>query len=94
MADLEFANQAETSSGAVPHIALSPEAEAQFETITRNLRESTSTEIIRKVLADGEVVRAYWGELGGSPSKYTSDLRDEGTSWLTCVCRFGDDWKT
>jgi tyrosyl-tRNA synthetase len=49
----------------VPHITLSPEAEVQFETITRNLQESTSTEIIRKVLADGEVVRAYWGELGG-----------------------------
>lgn len=85
MADLEFANQAEASSAAVPHIALSPEAEAQFETITRNLQESTSTEIIRKVLSDGEVVRAYWGELAGSPPGYMSDLRDEGTSWLTCV---------
>ncbi|GFZ44099.1 Phosphoribosylaminoimidazole-succinocarboxamide synthase [Saitozyma sp. JCM 24511] len=63
MADLEFANQAEASSAAVPHIALSPEAEAQFETITRNLQESTSTEIIRKVLSDGEVVRAYWAHI-------------------------------
>ncbi|WWD17428.1 phosphoribosylaminoimidazolesuccinocarboxamide synthase [Kwoniella shandongensis] len=42
-------------------IALSPEAEAQYERITRNLQEVTSGEIIRKVLSEGEVVRAYWG---------------------------------
>lgn len=62
MADLEFetAAQAETAG---PSISLSAEKEAQFERITRNLQEATSTEIIRKVLADDEVVRCYWGEL-------------------------------
>ncbi|WVQ82221.1 hypothetical protein IAT38_004349 [Cryptococcus sp. DSM 104549] len=42
-------------------IALSPEAEEQYERITRNLQEATSTEIIRKVLSEGKTVKAYWG---------------------------------
>lgn len=62
MADLEFETSA-AGEVAGPSIALSPEKEAEFERITRNLQEATSTEIIRKVLADGEVVRCYWGEL-------------------------------
>lgn len=46
-----------------PKIELSAEKEAEYERITRNLAEMTSGEIIRKVLSEGEVVRAYWGEL-------------------------------
>ncbi|KAK6910279.1 phosphoribosylaminoimidazolesuccinocarboxamide synthase [Kwoniella mangroviensis CBS 8507] len=42
-------------------IALSPEKEAEYERITRSLQEYTGGDIIRKVLADGETVRAYWG---------------------------------
>jgi tyrosyl-tRNA synthetase len=42
-------------------IALSPEQEARYERITRNLQEVTSGDIIRKVLAEGETPRAYWG---------------------------------
>ncbi len=47
-----------------PSVSLSAEAEEQYERITRNLAEMTSGEIIRKVLNDGEVLRAYWGEFG------------------------------
>lgn len=42
-------------------IQLSPEAEAQYERITRNLQEVTSGDVIRKVLSEGKVVKAYWG---------------------------------
>ncbi len=59
MAEHEY-EVAHTYSG--PTISLSPEAEAQYERITRNLAEITSSEIIRKVLSDGEVLRAYWGQ--------------------------------
>lgn len=44
-------------------IPLSPEAEAKFHLITRRLQEATSTDIIRKVLSEDRVVKAYWGEL-------------------------------
>ena len=60
MSDLDFA-QAQVDA-AVPAITLTPKAEAQYERITRNLQEHTGGEIIRKVLSDGEVVKAYWGE--------------------------------
>ena len=60
MADLEFANA--QADAAAPTITLSPEAEAQYERITRRLQEYTSGEIIREVLSKGETVRAYWGE--------------------------------
>ncbi|KIR74425.1 phosphoribosylaminoimidazolesuccinocarboxamide synthase [Cryptococcus deuterogattii CA1014] len=42
-------------------IQLSPEAEAQYERITRHLQEVTSGDVIRKVLSEGKVVKAYWG---------------------------------
>ncbi|KAE8537752.1 phosphoribosylaminoimidazolesuccinocarboxamide synthase [Cryptococcus gattii VGV] len=42
-------------------IQLSPEAEAQYERITRSLQEVTSGDVIRKVLSEGKVVKAYWG---------------------------------
>ena len=58
MAELDF-EVAETYSG--PAISLSPENEARYERITQNLQEATSGEILRKVLADGEVPRGYWG---------------------------------
>ena len=55
---LEFeVDQAEAG----PTIALSPEKEEQFARITRNLQEVTSGDIIRQVLSDGIVPRAYWG---------------------------------
>ena len=44
-----------------PTIPLSPEAEAQYERITRNLAEMTSGEIMRKQLSDGGVLKGYWG---------------------------------
>lgn len=64
MSDLEFTQttEATTGSSAGAEIKLSPEKEAEYERIMRNLQESTSGDIIRKVLSDGEVVRAYWGE--------------------------------
>lgn len=68
MADLEFETSAQAEV-AGPSIALSPEKEAQYERITRDLAEATSTEIIRKVLADGEVPRCYWGELNRASSR-------------------------
>lgn len=58
MADLEFAQNAAPETVT---IALSTEQEARYERITRNLQEVTSGDIIRKVLADGETPRAYWG---------------------------------
>ncbi|EIW70785.1 phosphoribosylaminoimidazolesuccinocarboxamide synthase [Tremella mesenterica] len=58
MADLDFTKGHETSG---PIITLSPEAEAKYERIIRRLQEVTSGEIIRKVLSEGETVRAYWG---------------------------------
>lgn len=58
MADLEFAQAAAPETVT---IALSPEQEARYERITRSLQEVTSGDIIRKVLADGETPRAYWG---------------------------------
>lgn len=60
--DLEFETQADAAS-AGPSIALSPEREAEYERILRNLQEATSTDIIRKVLAEDRTVRCYWGEL-------------------------------
>nr|ODN97741.1 phosphoribosylaminoimidazolesuccinocarboxamide synthase [Cryptococcus depauperatus CBS 7855] len=42
-------------------IKLSAEAEAQYEQIIRGVQEVTSGEIIRKVLSEGRVVKAYWG---------------------------------
>ncbi|ODO08776.1 phosphoribosylaminoimidazolesuccinocarboxamide synthase [Cryptococcus wingfieldii CBS 7118] len=42
-------------------IKLSPEAESQYERITRNLQEVTSADVIRKVLSEDKVVKAYWG---------------------------------
>ncbi|KAK8864275.1 phosphoribosylaminoimidazolesuccinocarboxamide synthase [Kwoniella newhampshirensis] len=59
MADSAFAQPTTAEKGS--NIVLSPEAEAQYDRITRNLQEVTSGEIIRKVLSEGEVVRAYWG---------------------------------
>ncbi|CAK9783584.1 hypothetical protein CC85DRAFT_287776 [Cutaneotrichosporon oleaginosum] len=56
--ELEFTNQKEDKT---INIALDPEAEARFERITRGLAEVTSADIIRKVLADGETPRLYWG---------------------------------
>lgn len=59
MADeLEFAHQKEDKTVTV---ALNAEAEERFERIARNLAEVTSADIIRKVLADGETPRLYWG---------------------------------
>ena len=58
MAEHEF-EVAQAYSG--PPISLSPEAEAQYGLITRNLAEMTSSEIVRKVLSEGESVKCYWG---------------------------------
>lgn len=57
-AELEFAQVQEDKAPAIP---LSPEAEERFNRITRGLQEVTSGDIIRKVLADGETPRLYWG---------------------------------
>jgi len=64
MSDLEFVQLQSSASGSADasSISLTPEAEAQYERIMRNLQEHTGGEIIRKVLADGQVVRAYWGQ--------------------------------
>lgn len=63
MSELEFAQAVEPPAGASgPSISLSEEKEAEYSRIMRNLQEHTGGEIIRKVLADGEVVRAYWGQ--------------------------------
>ena len=56
---LEFEEDQAPYAG--PTILLSPEQEAKYQRIFRNLQEYTSAEIIRKVLSDGEVPRAYWG---------------------------------
>ena len=59
MSDLDFTQAvADTSSS----IQLSPEAEEKYARITRNLQEVTSGEVIKKVLSEGRVVKAYWGE--------------------------------
>ena len=58
---LEFEVE-QTEAG--PKIELTPEQEAQYERITRNLQEVTSAEVLRKVIAEGNVPRAYWGEFG------------------------------
>lgn len=57
MADLDFA-QANAESVTVQ---LSPEQEVRYQRITQNLQEVTGGDIIRKVLADGETPRLYWG---------------------------------
>ena len=59
MAEADF-EKAETYTG--PEIQLSADKEAQYAQIMRNLQEATSTEIVRKVLSDGETVRCYWGK--------------------------------
>lgn len=59
--ELEFAQEQQEEKST---IALSPEQEERFELITRGLQEVTSGDIIRKLLADGEVPRLYWGGLG------------------------------
>ena len=59
MAGADF-EKTEAYSG--PEIQLSTEKEAQYAQIMRNLQEATSSEIVRKVLSEGEVVRCYWGE--------------------------------
>ena len=51
--------KADTYSG--PAIPLSPEKEAQYAQLTRNLQEITSAEIVRKVLSQDETLRCYWG---------------------------------
>lgn len=56
--DLEFTQDEAAPAQA---IALAAEQEERYNRITRNLQEVTSGEIIRKVLADGESPRAYWG---------------------------------
>lgn len=56
--ELEFANDAAAESVTV---TLSPEQEERYARITRDLQEVTSGDIIRKVLADGETPRLYWG---------------------------------
>lgn len=58
MADIDTTN---TKEAAGPSIQLSPEKEAEYERITRNLAELTSGEIIRKVLSEGKTVKCYWG---------------------------------
>ncbi|KAK4687343.1 phosphoribosylaminoimidazole-succinocarboxamide synthase, partial [Tremellales sp. Uapishka_1] len=58
MADLDFTV---ASDAAAPSIKLSSEAEAKYERITRSLQEVTSGEVIRKVLSEERVVKAYWG---------------------------------
>ncbi|WVR07172.1 phosphoribosylaminoimidazolesuccinocarboxamide synthase [Kwoniella sp. DSM 27419] len=58
MADPAFTEQVEDKTST---IALTPEKEEQYQRIVRNLQEYTGGDIIRKVLADGETVRAYWG---------------------------------
>lgn len=42
-------------------IELSPEAQATFDLITRNLDEVLLPEIIKERLEKGQVVRCYWG---------------------------------
>lgn len=59
--ELEFAQATNEVTVTIP---LSPENEERFSLITRNLQEFTGGDIIRKVLADGETPRLYWGELG------------------------------
>lgn len=46
-----------------PNITLTVEQEEQYERITRNLQEVTSAEILKKVIAEGKVPKAYWGQL-------------------------------
>ena len=58
MADLDFTQD---HNDAGPSIQLSPEQEAKYERITRKLQEVTGGEVIRKVLSEGGVVKAYWG---------------------------------
>lgn len=67
MADIEQSTAKETAGSS---IQLSPEKEAEYERITRNLAELTSGEIIRKVLSEGKTVKCYWGQ-SGSASIYT-----------------------
>ena len=42
-------------------IVLSPEAQATFDLITRDLDEVLLPEIIKERLEKGEVVKCYWG---------------------------------
>lgn len=63
MGELDFEELAAAES-TQSTITLSPEKEAEYQRIVRNLQEYTGGDIIRKVLADGEVVRAYWGQFG------------------------------
>lgn len=49
-----------------PNITLTAEQEEQYERITRNLQEVTSAEILKKVISEGKVPKAYWGELAFS----------------------------
>ncbi|KAL1413623.1 hypothetical protein Q8F55_001398 [Vanrija albida] len=56
--ELEFAQATNEVTVTIP---LSPENEERFSLITRNLQEFTGGDIIRKVLADGETPRLYWG---------------------------------
>jgi hypothetical protein len=58
--DFEF-ETAETPLDGAATIELSPEKEEEYQRIVRNLQEATSTDIIRKVLADGKTVKCYWG---------------------------------
>ncbi len=60
--ELEFETAAASPTDAGPSVQLSQDKEAQYERIMRNLQEATSTEIIRKVLAEDRVVKCYWGE--------------------------------
>lgn len=60
--DFEFETSETPVDGSVAStVELSPEKEQEYQRIVRNLQEATSTDIIRKVLSDGETVRCYWG---------------------------------
>lgn len=62
-------------------VPLSPENEERYNLITRDLQEVTSGDIIRQVLADGEVPRLYWGRqssIFGADSRHGSHR----TAWV------------
>lgn len=66
-----------------PKIELTPEQEAQYERITRNLQEVTSAEVLRKVIAEGKVPRAYWGGSHRREAKLGKADGRNGADWST-----------
>lgn len=57
-------------------IVLTPEAQATFDLITRDLDEVLLPEIIKERLEKGQVVKCYWGT--APTGRRTSALRLDG----------------